>query len=70
MPAIELDLWKLLIIKINVIKTRFNIANQIVCVQINSKFHDKKNYQSKIFIIEDYILLQLYKSYNILFILN
>lgn len=35
-------------------------------MQINSKFYYAKKYQPIIFVVENYILFQLYKDYNIL----
>lgn len=66
----ELDLFKLLVSNINIIKTYLNIANLIAFMQINFKFYYNRKYWSISLIIKNYALFQFYKSYNILFTLN
>lgn len=66
----ELDLFKPLIVGVNLTKTCLDITDLIIFVQINSKFYYNRKYQLMIFIVEDYALLRLYRGYNISFIPN
>lgn len=51
--------------KVNIIKTRLDVANSIAFAQINSKFHYNEKHQSMILAVGDYILLWLHKGYNL-----
>lgn len=59
-----------MVTRIYIIKTCFDIVDLIVFMHINSKFYYNRKYEPMIFIVRNYTLLQLYKSYSISFILN
>ncbi len=56
-PMTELNLLKPLINQTNPAMTRLDIANSIIFMQINSKFHYDRKHQPMILAIDDYTLL-------------
>ena len=67
---IKLNLLKPLVDKVNLIKIYLNIIDLIFFVQINLKSYYNKKYLPINLVVKDDVLLQLYKGYNILFVLN